>query len=60
MFIKKKNFAEIMNITNDIKFIKFFKLNENKANMNNANINLEVENSVEDFLIIERKNIINI
>ena len=45
---------------NNIKFVKLFKFNENKTNINNVNINLEVENSVENFSINERKNIVNI
>ena len=45
---------------NDITFIEFIEFNENKANINDINVDFEVEDSTERFSISERKNITNI
>ena len=58
--IYNNNFAWIINITNDIKFIEFVEFDKDEANMNNVNVNFEVENSIKRFSINEKKSIINI
>ena len=59
--VYNENFAWIISVTNDIKFIKFVKLKENKVNMNNVNVNFEIEiSSTERFSVSEKKSIINI
>ena len=38
----------------------FLKFDEDETNMNNVNVNFEIENSIINFLINKRENIINI
>ena len=55
-----EDFAWVIDVTNDIKFVEFVEFNENEANMSNVNLDLEVEDSIKCFSVNEKRSIINI